>query len=373
MDNEIRLYGPIGGYSGITPKEILDQIPKGAEEITLRIHSPGGSVGDGLAMYNAIKDHPARVIAIIDGYAASSASFLMLAADEVRVHESSLIFLHKPWSAAQGNADDMRKSADDLDKHEEAILGIYTRKTGRSDEEMRKILRDETFLTGSEAIEMGFADVLIDDPEAELEVAALLEFDAKIQEKIMSTQKTRRDIQAELDEAVASIESVKAEAQAKVDEVQAALIEKDTAIAAHLQTIADLTEAKEAEGALLVAANAQIETLGETLAEREAAIEAHAEIVAALETKLANPAYSDASLQSVGEISVAAQAQLDAEADASEASARAPEEEASCYEKWNALKAEGKAQAAHAYHREHAEQIKADQQKLIQDWKEEQK
>ena len=372
MQNEIRLYGPIGGYSGITPQEILDQIPEGATEITLRVHSPGGSVGDGLAMFNALKDSPARVIAIVDGYAASSASFVMLAADEVRVHESSLVFLHKPWSGAQGNADDMRKAASTLDKHEDAILGIYMRKTGKTDEEMRAILRDETFLTGTEAIAMGLADVLIDDPEAELEVAALLEFDAEIKEKMMSAQKTRREIEAELKEVAASVETLKADAQASIDEAQAKLIEKEGEISAQAEQINALTEAKDAQGALLLAANDQITELGEQVAGFTAQIEAHAEVVASLEAKLANPAYTDASLTSVGEISVEAQAALDAEADASEAAAnQGSNQKQTCYEMWNALKAEGKASEAHAYHRENAKQITADQQKLIQDWNEE--
>ena len=322
--NEIRLYGPIGGYSGLTPEGILDQVPEGATEVVLRVHSPGGSVGDGLAMYNALKDSTARVVAIVDGYAASSASFVMLAADEVRVHESSLVFLHKPWSGAQGNADDMRKSADDLDKHEDAIIAIYTRKTGKTVDEIKEVLKNETFLTGAEAIEMGLADVLIDDPEAELEIAALLKVDAKLTEEIMSTQKTRRDIQAELDETKAGIESERIEAQAKIDEAQAALLEKDTAIeSAQAEALASATLATET-GEKLTTAQAEIVDLTAKAEDATAQIEAHAEIVKGYEAKLSSPAYIDAAMT---EAKIEEQTRIDAEADEAEKAAEAKAKE----------------------------------------------
>ena len=249
--HEIKLYGPIGGMFGTSAEEFLDQIPEGGGDITLRIHSPGGSVGDGLAMHNALRDYSeGKVIAVIDGYAASSASFVMLAADEVRVHESSLVFLHKPWS---------------------------------------------------------FADVLIDDPEAELEVAALLEFSTKLQGAIMSTQKTRKDIQSELEASILEVEAIKVSAKAEFDEVQAALEnskliidERDAEVLAVKQSLVEAVAEAEASKEIIADATAKVDEL-------TAAAEAHDATVSALESKLADPAYIDASK---------VDAQVDVQADA---------------------------------------------------------
>jgi ATP-dependent protease ClpP protease subunit len=314
--HEIKLYGPIGGMFGISAEEFLDQIPEGGGDITVRIHSPGGSVGDGLAMHNALRDYSAgKVTAVIDGYAASSASFVMLAADEVRVHESSLVFLHKPWSMAQGNADEMRKQAEDLDKHEEAISSIYMRKTGRSAEDIAQILKDETFLTGKEAVEMGFADVLIDDPEAELEVAALLEFSTKLQGAIMSTQKTRKEIQSELDEARAEVEAVKVSAATDIDAVKASFEAVEAKLDERDAEVEALNEKHSATVCELEVANGQIEAHAKQVEDLTASVESGSEKIAALELKLADPAYVDAAKVDAG---VDVQAIADAEADAAE-------------------------------------------------------
>jgi len=321
MAHEIRLYGPIGGMFGLTPESILSQIPAGTADIVMRIHSPGGSVGDGLAMYNALQAHPARIVAIVDGYAASTASFVMLAADEVQVHESSLVFLHKPWTMSEGNADDMRKSADDLDKHEDAIVAIYSRKTGKSAEEMKAVLREEMFLSGAEAVEMGLADVLIDDPEAEIEVAALITGDAKLQERIqMSTQKTRREITAELEAAQARIDTINAEADMKINaalskasEIEATLTARISEVQTLSDTVAQLTEVNAGHASLMAEAQAKAEALAKTIGEHEATIKA-------MTARLADPAFTDAGL-TVIDASVI-QSRLDAAADAAEALAR---------------------------------------------------
>lgn len=320
MAHEIRLYGPIGGMFGLTPEGILGQIPAGTTDIVMRIHSPGGSVGDGIAMYKALKDNPARIVAIVDGYAASTASFVMLAADEVHVHESSLVFLHKPWSVSEGNADDMRKSAEDLDKHEDAIIAIYSRKTGKSAEEMKAILREEMFLSGAEAVEMGLADVLVDDPEAEIEVAALIKNDAKLQERIqMSTQKTRREITAELEAAQARIDTISAEAELKINaalskagEIEAMLTTRSAEVETLSATVAQLTEVNAGHAAVMAEAQARAEVLAKTIGEHEATIKS-------MTMRLADPAYVDASLTAVNAKLIQA---VDAEADAAEAAAK---------------------------------------------------
>tara|TARA_R110000751_G_scaffold7147_3_gene29650 strand:- start:1962 stop:3044 length:1083 start_codon:yes stop_codon:yes gene_type:complete len=318
--HELRLYGPIGGMLGTTAEDLIAQIPEGTTNITLRIHSPGGSVGDGLAMYHALKDHPAHVVTIVDGYAASSASFVMLAGDEIQVHENSLVYVHKPWSGAQGNADEMRKAADNLDKHEQAILGIYMKHTGMSAEELTNMMRDEEFLTGSEAAEMGFADTVIDTPEAKQEIAALLQFGANIEGvHNMSVQKTRKEIQSQLDASIVEVEALKVSAQTDLDEAQALLVaseavvaERDAEVLALTQgrdeAIADVESGKE----IIADATAKVDELTEAAAK-------HDDQIKAFEMKLSDPAYVDAAKV---DAQVDVQAIADAEADAAEANAQ---------------------------------------------------
>lgn len=173
---EIVIDGPIGSSwwddSGTSSKEFrdaLDKIPKGTA-INLRINSEGGSIQDGLGIYNAIKDRRADVTAIVDGYAVSIASVIPLAAGKVVSPKSSIWMIHEPWSFTQGNAEDHLKSAEMLDKHGEMLAQIYADETGHSKQECREAMKAESWYTGSEAAEFGLADECPDEdgdePEA---------------------------------------------------------------------------------------------------------------------------------------------------------------------------------------------------------------
>lgn len=170
--SSIRISGPIGSScwddSGTTATqfvEALDAIPKG-KPVALYINSEGGSIKDGLEIYNAIKARAADVTAYITGYAVSIASVIPLAAGKVVTPKGSVWMLHKPWTGQQGNADDMRKAADMLDKHEDALVAIYSSETGQSPDKIRADLTSETWLTGDEAVAYGLADEMNDEPVA---------------------------------------------------------------------------------------------------------------------------------------------------------------------------------------------------------------
>jgi len=129
-----------------------------AGTIHVRINSPGGSVFDGTAIYNALKQHSARVIIHVDGLAASIASVIVMAGDEVVMGEGSYLMVHEPWSIMIGTADDFRQEADLLDKVGGTISGIYQGKTGKDAQEINDMMAAETWLTADEAVAMGFAD-----------------------------------------------------------------------------------------------------------------------------------------------------------------------------------------------------------------------
>lgn len=167
-ESSIRISGPIGeSYwddSGTTARAFVAALePLKNKPVTLYVNSEGGSVADGLEIYNAIKAH-GNVTAYITGYALSIASLFPLAANKVHSPKGSVWMLHKPWSYQGGNADDMRKAAEMLDKNEDALVGIYAEETGQPEEKIRADLTAETWMTGDEAVAYGLADETNDEP-----------------------------------------------------------------------------------------------------------------------------------------------------------------------------------------------------------------
>ncbi len=160
---ELMIYDEIGGW-GISAKQFARDLQALGKvgTITARIHSPGGDVFEGMAIYNMIKGHPAHKVCYIDGLAASMASVIAMAFDEIIIPENAMMMIHKPWGGTLGDADDMRKYADLLDKVEGNLVGAYQQKTGLPEDELHALLAAETWLTGREAVEKGFANTLTD-------------------------------------------------------------------------------------------------------------------------------------------------------------------------------------------------------------------
>lgn len=166
---EIVISGRIGKSwwddSGTSSKEFRDElskIPKN-KKINFRINSEGGSIKDGLEIYNALKERSKHVTSYITGYAASISSVIPLAASRVVSPKGSIWMMHEPWSMTEGNADDHLRSAEMLDKHGDMLADIYADETGASKEDMRAKMRAETWFTGIQAADMGFADETPDE------------------------------------------------------------------------------------------------------------------------------------------------------------------------------------------------------------------
>jgi len=159
---EISIYDEIGfwGVSAASFAQDLKACGNNLKQINLHIHSPGGDVFDGIAIYNLLKKHPANVIVYIDGLAASMASVIAMAGNEVIMPENAMMMIHKPWGIQGGDAEDMRKYADLLDKVENTLIPAYANKTGKTPEELAEMLSAETWLNGKECVEQGFADKL---------------------------------------------------------------------------------------------------------------------------------------------------------------------------------------------------------------------
>lgn len=128
------------------------------DELEVHINSPGGNVFDGLAIMNMISDHPARTTAIVDGLAASAASFILQAADERVMNVGSLAMVHNAAGLAVGDAGVMREMAEFLDKASQNLATIYARRSGRPVEEWVAAMAAESWFTAEEAVEAGLAD-----------------------------------------------------------------------------------------------------------------------------------------------------------------------------------------------------------------------
>lgn len=166
---EIVIYASIGASwwdDGISAKQFSDELKNLSDKVTtlnVRINSPGGDVFDGIAIYNRLKQHKAKKIIYIDGLAASIASIIALAGDEVIIGEGALYMVHLPWTFAMGNRMELDNTINRLTDVEEQMLGIYSKKSKISRTEMRALLEAETWMGADEAIEKGFADKKSED------------------------------------------------------------------------------------------------------------------------------------------------------------------------------------------------------------------
>ena len=131
-------------------------------ELNVHINSLGGSTFQGLAIYNLLKQHKAKINMYIDGIAASAASIIAMAGDKVFMPKTSMIMIHNCWTGIIGNAKELRKTADDMDKIAVAYKTAYLAKINIDEEKLDKLLEEETYLTADECIEMGFADEILD-------------------------------------------------------------------------------------------------------------------------------------------------------------------------------------------------------------------
>ena len=178
---EISIYDEIGfwGVSAASFAQDLKSCGNNLKQINLHIHSPGGNVFDGIAIYNLLKNHPANVTVYIDGLAASMASVIAMAGNEVIMPENAMMMIHKPWGIQGGDAEDMRKYADLLDKVENTLIPAYASKTGKTPEELAEMLSAETWLNGKECVEQGFADKLAEPlvPMASIKSRKLEDFE----------------------------------------------------------------------------------------------------------------------------------------------------------------------------------------------------
>ena len=161
--SEILIYDEIGpGWWGlIDGASVIGSLAQMRDKhVTVRLNTPGGSVDEGIAIYNAMKSHPGGVTTIVDSLAASMGSYLLQAGTTRLVAPNSMTMIHDPWSISLGNASQLRKDADVLDKYAQRMIPDYAARSGKTVDEIKTIMLNESWYVGQEAVDAGFADGL---------------------------------------------------------------------------------------------------------------------------------------------------------------------------------------------------------------------
>lgn len=173
-DNEanIVIYGNISSWNWREKDTSAYNLSKQLESldvdlINIYINSYGGEVAEGLAIYNTLKRHKAKVRTYCDGFACSIASVIFMAGDERIMSNASLLMIHNAWTYTSGNANELRKQAEDLEKITQASINAYMQDVNIKEEELRQLLDNETWLTPQEAFEKGFATTITNEKKNE--------------------------------------------------------------------------------------------------------------------------------------------------------------------------------------------------------------
>ena len=156
-------------FEGVSSVSFANELAElgDVDSINVYINSYGGSVSQGFAIYNLLKEHKAKITTYCSGFACSIASIIFLAGDERVMQDASLLMIHNPFCMAVGNASELRKQADDLDKMAQVSVDIYCKATGLSEEVIKEMMDKETWITSKEAYELGFATSLAEEEETE--------------------------------------------------------------------------------------------------------------------------------------------------------------------------------------------------------------
>lgn len=165
-DNVITMFDIVGEDwwtgGGITAKKVAAQLRAiGDRPVEVQINSPGGDMFEGLAIYNVLREHSQQITVKVMGMAASAASVIAMAGDEIQIGAASFIMIHNCWVIAAGNRHDMAETSKWLEPFDVAMRDVYAARTARAATEIARWMDEETYMSGSQAIERGFADALL--------------------------------------------------------------------------------------------------------------------------------------------------------------------------------------------------------------------
>jgi ATP-dependent Clp endopeptidase proteolytic subunit ClpP len=209
--NSLLIYSEIGGMWGISSNEVADFLNSNKDQdVEIRINSPGGSVTEGIAIYNLLKNHSGNVSIVVDSLCASISTIIALGGDSLTMNLGSMFMIHNPWMMTFGDSEDLRKEANVLDAMKEQLINIYMTKFEGSRDELIAMMDEESWLSDTEAMKFGFVDSI----EQELKISASVKHNLK---KYFNTipNKGKQMKAQEKDLEVSAVESPEVEIKAE--------------------------------------------------------------------------------------------------------------------------------------------------------------
>lgn len=169
-DNTISILDVIGEDwwtgEGVTSKRIAGALRAiGERDVVVNINSPGGDMFEGVAIYNMLREHKGKVTVNVLGIAASAASIIAMAGDEIRIGRPSFLMIHNCWCVFAGNRHDFADMAEHMQPFDAAMADVYEARTGMSAKDVQVLMDKETWIGGSAAVEKGWADALLDEAD----------------------------------------------------------------------------------------------------------------------------------------------------------------------------------------------------------------
>ncbi|URL13317.1 Clp protease ClpP [Pantoea ananatis] len=203
-ENTITIFDVIGEDwwgDGVSANRIAGALRAiGGDDVTVHINSPGGDMFEGLAIYNILREYQGKVTVKVLGLAASAASIIAMAGDEVQIGRGAFLMIHNAWIVAAGNRNDFREYADYLEPFDKAMADIYAARSGMSSEDVQSLMDKESFIGGSDAVTRGLADSLLSADEIssdeESPAAAIRKIDAFLAKGGMPRSERRKHLKA---------------------------------------------------------------------------------------------------------------------------------------------------------------------------------
>ena len=208
----IQIYDEISGDDWwgdvVTAKAINDEIAQAnGKPLNIHINSYGGEVFEGFAIYNNLKNYAGRKVVYVDGIAASIASVIAMAGDEIYMNKASMLMIHNASGVAYGNAEEMKKVVNALEQINEVIRDVYKNRSNLDDEQLKQFMDNETYFTPQEAVQYGFADgITEEDVPEEPTAAALKNLSDSISERIEQLKEIKNVIITEAQDGVSVVD-----------------------------------------------------------------------------------------------------------------------------------------------------------------------
>lgn len=275
-----KTYGMKGVEDSFAIGEIVACAENAIDTLTVEIHTGGGSVFDGYRLFNSMQELRNRGVSVtarINTLAASMGSVIAMAADKVEIAANGRMMIHEASTAMAGDAEKMRQTAELLEGISDEIAAIYAIKTGKTQIEMRDLMKSETWMTAKQAIEMGFADEIFDTKTKAMSILDRFKPDAALTEKVIGLESAIVDAENQISELAANLATRESDLQNAVTELAEAKASNESISAKLAESEALLQSEKEA----VIAKASELDALNDKIIKVEASANARAIEIAA--------------------------------------------------------------------------------------------